>query len=262
MMASSHFSFSCCKRSYQRGITFIEVSIGLSIIGLLLFSASAALIATNDTQKRATAVNTASFVQSAVRVYAAKNNRLPCPAIDKNGYEARDISGVCSATVQQTGFVPYRSLGLELPNDALFALYAVYRQSNVDPKLDTDLALSLERTGDTAGDQSYMQSTDLIAALSLVGTTSPTGNRPFLTGDAAAAGAVDCNGNRVNTAAYWILFPLTDANNDGDLLDEPHALNGLCATHPQHATTNNFDDLVFADTPLQLAGWLLQVQRK
>ncbi len=249
-------------RCQQRGITFIEVSITLAIIGLLIFSASTALIATNDAQKRTSAKSTADFVQNAVRVYAFKNNRLPCPAIDKNGYEARDATGACSAAVQQTGFVPYRTLGLELPVDELFGMYAVYRLSNADPKLDTDLAISLERTGDSAGDPGYMQSTDLMAALSLVGTTSPDGSRPFLTGNDAAAGAVDCDTNRVNTAAYWIVFPLADANNDGNRLDGPHILNGLCATHPQSAITNLLDDLVFADTPLQLAGWLSQMQRK
>lgn len=256
---------SCSSRHLQRnqrGITFIEVSIGLAIIGLLLFSASAALIATNDSQNRGRAKNTADSVQSAVRVYAFKNNRLPCPALDKNGYEARDASGLCSAGAQQTGYVPYRSLGLELPADELFGTYAVYRLANADPKLDTDLAIALERTGDLAGDPSYMQSTDLMAALSQVSTTNPNGNQPFLTGDAAAAGAIDCNNNRVIAAAYWIVFPMSDANNDGNRLDVPHTLNGLCATYPQSAITNLRDDLVIADTPLQLAGWLSQIQRK
>ena len=149
-------------------------------------------------------------------------------------------------------------MGLELPTDRLRARYSVFRAANATAALDADLAVTLERTGDTAGDITYLDVTDLIVALNNASALPFSSARTYLTGDGGAAGAIDCAGNRVMAAAYWVIVPLQDKNGDTDRLDPPHTMGSLCAASPSAPVRWDSDDVVVAESPAQLAGWLRQ----
>ncbi len=250
-MSSKQVSGSCLR---QKGLSFIELSIVLLVVALLSLSVSSAFISTNETLSRREAQDHAKQVQASIRSYALRNGRLPCPALDDKGYENR--VGQNCATGIQLGYVPYVALGLQAPAQTLLARYAVYRDPNADALLDVDLANARERTGDSAGDPRYADSTDLVAALLRIDASNPSLLNPYLTGDGDSVGAMDCATIRITSAAYWLILPMTDANNDGDRLDGPNTPTGLCASHPSAKTTAQFDDVVISETPLQLAGWL------
>ena len=171
------------------------------------------------------------------------------------GYEALS-SGVCASGVQ-LGWFPYVSVGLELPTDRLRARYSVFREANLAvPAQDADLAVELERTGDSLGAPTHRDITDLIVALNNASTKPVSSARTYLTGDGGAAGAIDCAANRVMVAAYWVVVPLQDKDGDGNRLDAPHTLTSLCAASPSAPLRFASDDVVIAESPAQLAGWL------
>ena len=116
--------------------------------------------------------------------------------------------------------------------------------------------LSYERTGDAADDENFLAVTDLIAGLNHAAALPLATDQPHLTGDAGAAGPIDCAANRVMSVAYWVVVSLKDADNDGIRLDAPHTLSGLCAASPAAAPRFGSDDVVVAESPAQLAGWL------
>jgi len=67
---------------------------------------------------------------------------------------------------------------------------------------------------------------------------------------------VDCTANVVMAAAYWVIVPLQDKDNNGSRLDPPHSRTSLCAASPSAPPNLNSDDVVVAESPAQLAGWL------
>jgi hypothetical protein len=134
----------------------------------------------------------------------------------------------------------------------------VFRAANATLAQDADLAVAQERTGDAPGDANYLDANDLIVALNNAAALSFSASRTYLTGDAGAAGAIDCAGNQVMAAAYWLVVQLQDKSGDGDRLDPPHALNSVCAASPSAPLRWNSDDVVVAESPAQLAGWLRQ----
>ena len=101
-----------------------------------------------------------------------------------------------------------------------------------------------------------MDASDLIAALNNAATLPFAATRTYLTGNAAAAGAIDCAANRVMAAAYWVVIPLQDKDGDGNRLDAPHTAETLCAASPFTPLRMASDDVVEAESPVQLAGWL------
>lgn len=69
------------------------------------------------------------------------------------------------------GWFPYVSVGLELPADRLRARYSVFRAANATAAQDAaDLAVAKERTVDAAGSATFLDVTDLIAALNNAAT--------------------------------------------------------------------------------------------
>ena len=246
------------KRWQQAGVTLVELSVVLVIFGLLSWASFSAYETVAGQRERDRAIAAASEVQSNIRSFALRNGRLPCPdtSSDGNGLETL-AGGVCDGATQ-LGWFPYLSLGMTLPDADLRARYAVFRAGTVDPLTDADLAISKERTSDQAGDLRNRDVSDLIVALNNAGRLSLDATHPYLTGDAGRAGAIDCTANRVTTVAYWIVLPLSDRDGDMGLLDAPHTKTNLCATSLATAISVNFDDVVIAESPAQLAGWLRQ----
>lgn len=240
----------------QAGFALLELAVVLVIAGLMSWAAFSGYTTVSQEQEVERGRAQAQELQSVLRAFALRNGRLPCPAANPDGYETV-TAGSCSAG-NQLGWFPYISVGLELPTDRLRARYSVFRAANAVAALDADLAVALERTGDTAGDTTYLDATDLIVALNNASALAFSPARTYLTGDAGAAGAIDCASNQVMAAAYWVVVPLQDRSGDGERLDPPHAMTSLCAASPSAPLRWNSDDVVMAESPAQLAGWLRQ----
>lgn len=242
-------------RNAQVGLSLLEVTIALVIAGLMSWAAFSGYETVSAQQEIERGRAQANHLQFVVRAFSLRYGRLPCPAVDIRGYESLDGAGNCTAGTQR-GFFPYVSLGLELPTDKSLAHYAVFRAANAALGNDADLAVAKERTGDSAGDALFQDVTDLIAALNNASTQSLVTTRPYLTGDEGAAGDINCAGNQVIAAAYWVIVLLQDKDADGNRLDNPHTANGLCTASPSAPLRFASDDVVVAESSAQLAGWL------
>lgn len=243
-------------RKSQAGLSMIELSVALVVAGLLSWASFSAYETVSQQQQIERGRAQAQQLQSILRAFALRNGRLPCPDTNAvaTGYESL-TAGACSSG-SQLGWFPYVSVGLEIPTQELRARYAVFRAANADVLQDADLAVSKERTGDSVGEANYRDVTDLIAALVNASALTLSTARAYLTGDGGAAGAIDCASNAVMPAAYWVVVPLQDRDNDGSRLDPPHTMTSLCAASPSAPLRFTSDDVVVAESPAQLAGWL------
>lgn len=243
------------RKTRQTGFSLVEVSIVLVIAGLMSWAAFSGYETVSAQQEIERGRAEGQQLQSILRAFALRNGRLPCPAANRDGYET--LTADACAAGNQLGWFPYVSVGLALPTDRLLARYSVFRDANIATvALDADLAVVLERTGDLAGESSFADASDLIVALNNASTKAVSASRTYLTGDTGAAGAIDCTGNPVMPAAYWVVVPLQDKDGDSQRLDVPHTLTSLCAASPSAPLRAGSDDVVVAESPAQLAGWL------
>ncbi len=241
-------------RATQAGFSFVEVAVVLVIAGLLSWAAFSGYETVSAQQEMERGRAQAQQLQSVVRAFALRHGRLPCPSSTPDGYESM-TAGHCTDG-HQVGWFPYISVGLALPVEKFRAQYSVFRADHATAAQDADLAVAKERTGDMVADVTFLDVTDLIVALNNAATLGFDTARTYLTGDAGAAGAIDCTSNPVMASAYWVVIPLEDKDGDGSRLDAPHAINGLCAASPSAPLRFGSDDVVIADSPAQLAGWL------
>ena len=240
----------------QQGFTFVEMVVVLVMVGLMSWASFSAYETVNDQRSRSQAQAMAREMQSQLRTFSIRQGRLPCP--DSNtvgtGYEGL-VGGVCSAG-NQLGWFPYVSLGMVLPAEALRARYAVFRAANGAAVSDADLAVIKERTGDPISHVNYQDVTDLMKALINANGLTLNSSHAFLTGDEAAGGPINCTTNQVMNVAYWLVIPLEDRNGNNSRLDSPHETGSLCANSPSSPIRADNDDVVFSESPAQLAGWL------
>ncbi len=238
----------------QRGLSLVEVSIVLVIAGLMSWAAFMGYETVSAQQEIERGRAEAQQLQSVVRSFALRHGRLPCPDVVGTGYES--LTGLQCSPGTQLGWFPYVSAGLSVPTDRLRARYAVFRKADAVVDKDADLAATLERSGDAADADTHEDVTDLIVALNNASRLAVDASRPYITGDGGAGGAIDCATNLLMGVAYWVVVPLQDRDNDGSRLDPPHAMNSLCATNPSAPLRRLSDDVVVAESPIQLAGWL------
>lgn len=109
----------------QRGFSLVELSIVLLALGVLGWAVAGSYGNAGTVRDRDGAVQTAETLREALRAFALRNGRLPCPDSAGAGWEG-DASGACIDGVE-AGWLPYRTLGLDVPQDALRAAYGVYR---------------------------------------------------------------------------------------------------------------------------------------
>lgn len=254
-------------RAMQGGFSTVEIAVALVVAGLMSWAAFSGYETVTAQQEIERGRAEADQLQSILRAFALRHGRLPCPDSDAvaDGYE-NPPNGNCAAG-NQVGWFPYVSVGLAMPTDKFRARYSVFRAANLaDPRRDADLAVVTERTGDpdpaVPGNNpvsTFRDVTDLIAGLNNAANTAIVpfaATRTYLTGDAGMAGAIDCAGNQVMAAAYWIIVPLQDKSGDGDRFDAPHTPSSVCAASPSAPLRFGSDDVVVAESPAQLAGWL------
>lgn len=251
-----HSSLNTISLYGQRGFTFVEMAVVLVVVGLLSWASFSAYETVSDQRSRSQAQTMAQEMQSQLRTFSMRHGRLPCPdsGASGTGYEGL-VGSVCSSG-NQLGWFPYVSLGMVLPTEAFRARYAVFRAINATAAEDADLAAVKERTGDSIDHVNYQDVTDLIKALNNASGLALDSSRTFLTGDEAAGGSINCSTNPVMNVAYWLVVPLEDRSGNGSRLDPPQAISSLCASSPSAPIRADSDDVVFSESPAQLAGWL------
>lgn len=238
----------------QRGFSLLEVSVVLVVAGLMSWAAFSGYETVSAQQEIERGRAEAHQLQSVIRAFALRHGRLPCPDAAGTGYESLTSGNCASGT--QVGWFPYTSAGLPIPSDRLRARYSVFRSANVDVTRDADLVVALERSGDAEGADTFRDVTDLIVALNSASRMTFASSRTHITGDGGASGNIDCATNAFMAVAYWVVVPLQDRDNDDSRLDPPHALNSVCAASPSAPRRRLSDDVVMAESPIQLAGWL------
>ena len=123
-----------------KGFSLVELSLVLLALGLIL--PGAVIFWQLQERQRVTAVQMDAQQQSrdALLGFLQAHYRLPCPAADTAGVEA------CSdgAGPRQTGYMPWRTLGLPRP-EAGALQYGVFREASVVAPEDRDLAVARDR---------------------------------------------------------------------------------------------------------------------
>src|SRR5690606_11554113 len=144
----------------QHGLSMLEMTLVLLTASLLSWAAMAAYATVERDRERAQGLAQAQQMQVALRAYAMRHGRLPCPDTGGTGY----VAAGCPAGALVGGY-PYAGVGLVVPPPGLRARDAVLRQASATPGQDADLAVTLERTGDVPGDLHHQDVTDLIVEI-------------------------------------------------------------------------------------------------
>ncbi|HVI26106.1 MAG TPA: prepilin-type N-terminal cleavage/methylation domain-containing protein [Xanthomonadaceae bacterium] len=233
------------------GFTILELAIAVSIVGLLGAIVSSAYFRLADVRARAAAQAQAEQARQAVRLFALRNRRLPCPDLSAGGNGAREGIGGSCATGAQVGWLPYESLGLARPEPGARLRYAVSRAAGADlvaPAAATDI-----------GEPDFDGDARLRAALALSANLPASTARPFVTGRGTPADPASCT-RVVANPAFAIVAPVRDRDADGTGFDGQNlqmaATGSTCMAAPARAMDDRYDDVVVAESASALLGWL------
>ena len=222
-----------CGSARMAGFTMVEMAVVVLVIGLVAAISMGAFSSAFGSRNARTADGIGNDIDGALLTYASKNNHLPCPDLNGNAREG-DASGACPAGAEM-GYVPYESLGLQAPATIARAVYGVYRNAGINADLVAPVAGTPNRA-------------DFQRALAAAAVVTPAANdHVFITGDNAAAGALDCAGNQMLHPAYVLVVPMLDRDGDGNTLDDIHAglpASGRCVASPNFAPNATYDDHV------------------
>lgn len=242
---------------HQQGLSLVELAIALAAMGVMTWAVANAYGNVTRQRDHDAALVQGQQMLDVIRAFALANARLPCPDTNGNGWEG-DGSGVCAAGTE-VGWLPYRSLGYDLPDDRFRAVYGVYRNATAAAG-NADLVVRAERSNplDLPGDSGYQNVRDLISALNFAAAEPVSKTHVRLTGDGGVQGSVDCD-NNIRHPAFVIAMPLEDMNGDGQRFDGIHTglpASGSCFQAPGSPMTATQDDVVVADSFSALTGWL------
>ncbi len=237
------------------GFTLVELAVVLGVLGVLALTMTSALDSATQARQHNAARAQAESARLALRAFALRNRRLPCPDTSARGDSGREAAGGACAAGANVGWLPYEALGLDVPERGARLRYGV-RRGTAD----------LVAPGQAGADAPDFDGTGgLVAALARAATTSTAAQPHHYAVD--PAGPSCAVGTLVNPA-FVIVAPATDRDgNGGDApnFDGLHAAfaagTSLCVAAPDQPTTPTFDDVVVAESPAALLGWLLAASR-
>ncbi len=257
------------KHRLPEGFSLVEMAIVLLVIGLLSAGWMSVYRPAAEFKRGAAAAIFQQRVVQSLLNFALTHHRLPCADITGDGYEEMN----CPSNFAKDGAVPYATLGLTLnglaagsANTPPNMIYGVYRNSNVNPVQDADLAVVKERTNDVVGTTSYQDVNDFRRALVNAAAAAVTRNQVYVTGDKHTTGNEDCTNNAVSNAAFWLVSPgAADMDGNGSPFDgvnvnlKKDGSGTLCFASPTRLHDAGYDDLVKGVSFNTLLGRLSQV---
>ncbi len=248
------------------GFTLIEMAIVLVVLGIIVSTAQTFYRDTIKTSEFVKIKAQLESINQALISFVIQNKRLPCADTDGNGYEGTGASICGTAATNQTGAVPYKTLGMnqmaatQTDISKRNIIFGVYRNANASLILDADLAVNAERTGDLVGSQYYLNNFDMIKALSNAKNTAINNNFIYTTGIGANE---NCNTITANNFAYILASAgIEDMDNNGNVFDGVNANLSLagtgskCFSSTLKRTNKQYDDVVLVMNFQSLIGRL------
>lgn len=214
----------------QRGFSLIELAFVIFSVGFVLLVVANLVSSVNQSASNAGAAATdpVEEVRLALLGMVKREDRLPCPDTDGDGFEN------CGAA--RVGAVPFRTLGLSKPPRNVHGHelhYGVHRAQDASPLADADLTRTLDRFQPLlppTNSSAVTNGLDFCQALANGATAGA------LVGTEPASGGVN--------PAFLLVDPgQIDADGDGRLFDGGNA-TGLAFQSPGVAATNTYDDRV------------------
>lgn len=236
------------RRSGMRGMTLIEVSMVLVVLGFIALLIAELIPGFKRAAMEKDSLRGLETAQIALRGFVLINGRLPCPDTDSSvdGLENRTADGCASLT----GLLPYRTLGLggPLENATGHAFrYGVYHRSNASAAADAGLTRLVDRLQPLVAEglppeadfraRGNNNLLDYCAALEAAQALPVTTAQIHV---AIAAGGLDLNEN----VAYVLAEPgVADMDVNRSPFDGSNA-SGLRFEHPTRSSGRNYDDRV------------------
>jgi prepilin-type N-terminal cleavage/methylation domain-containing protein len=233
-------------RKCNKGFSLIELSVVLVVLGGVLVGLQNVIPSVKQvffSEDEQTIIKKADM---ALKGFIKANSRLPCPASDLTGIES------CVAG-NQSGFFPYRTLGLSSPVKNPYGqplAYAVYRQASTTTdsygnSLDMDFTVAKDRfrpylpPGELSANSNGL---DFCWALKNAGSLSASAAHPYI-------------GTTPLNPLYIIASPgAVDMDNNNDFFDGVNGLSNLKFEVPSRIQNSRYDDQVFSVGINQMAG--------
>ena len=223
----------------QRGMTLIELSLILVVLGLMTAVLISLVPSLTRLASMESAIDDVSSAQNAVAGFALATGRLPCADDDQDGLEN------CPAVA---GGFPYLTVGLGGPLRNAYGYdyrYAVYSRSDSTPMNDAELTKASDRWQPT-----LVSGLEPTTALTVMGSSTPLDLCRAL--GVAQAGTVNDQSLYVErqtsreAVAYVLANPgQADRSGNGSLFDGLNA-EGLDFEHPVRGSSREYDDSVSA----------------
>ena len=258
---------NCIHNLKLKGFTLIEMSIILVIVGIIISTGLSFYREIANTSEFVKVSSQLESVNQSLISFAIKNKRLPCADTNGDGYEGNSTVTCGTGFSNQTGAVPYKTLGMNQMANTQTDLqkrniiYGVYRNGNINTSIDADLTINKERTGDTDTEsQYYKNSFDFIKALSNAANTTKNNTYVFTTGTATNENcATFINANH---AYILVSAGIEDTDNNGNVFDGVNTnlnLNGSgtnCFSSALKRKSNRYDDVLLVMNFQSLIGRL------
>lgn len=246
------------------GFTLVELAVVVGVLGLLAMTMASTFDSAGQARQHNAAQAHAESARQALRAFALRNKRLPCPDGSTFGDSGREAAGGSCSGGTNVGWLPYEALGLETPARASRLRYGVYRGA-----ANADLVAPRPSAVDTADLEG---SGGFIAALARAAASPPTTGQPHYIAGIATGNAPPCAGGGAGTTtvnpAFVLVAPVADRDGLGGThpnFDGDHRAfaegSTRCVAPPGYPGGINFDDVVVAESHTTLLGWVMTVTR-
>lgn len=244
----------------QSGFSLVELAVVVTVLGVLAMTALSAFDNISQARQHNAARAHAEAARQALHVFALRNKRLPCPDQSINGDSGREAGGGSCGADTRSGWLPYESLGLDLPVRSERLRYGVYRGS-----ADTDLVAPRMQSVDQPDVEGMA---GFSAALARITAAAPSTVQPYY----LSSGNPDCGtsgpGTTVTNPAFVLVAPVGDrdgrmptSNFDGTANRNFATASGMCVAPPDYPGDALYDDVVVAESANTLLGWLMTITR-